>query len=107
MTSTRVATPNPLGTRVRSDEVTAAQLAEWGFPVEVRGHCVGVAHVLVEGTSFGEALHAAWAAGFVEQRSADPAELAVVREAERACREAVAERERAESFAWARANLGR
>lgn len=50
---------------VPSWQVTEAMLAEWGFPVRKTDKCVGSKIVVSEGLTFGRALHAAWAAGFV------------------------------------------
>jgi hypothetical protein len=54
-----------MATPVPSWQVTADMLNDWGFPVEVRDKCVGMAFVEKAGMPFGKALHAAWAAGFV------------------------------------------
>lgn len=94
----------PADQRVPSWAVTADQLAAWGFPVERRGHCVGVQHILVEGQTFGQARHAAWAAGFVEQASL-PDEVRAQQAADRAAAQVERDAHRAEALAWARANL--
>lgn len=51
--------------QVPSWAVTAAQLESWGFPLRKTDKCVGSKVVVQEGMTWREALHAAWAAGFV------------------------------------------
>jgi hypothetical protein len=51
--------------QVPSWQVTSEQLEAWGFPLRKTDKCVGSKVIISEGMSFGEAVHAAWAAGFV------------------------------------------
>lgn len=66
--------------QVPSWAVTAEQLEAWGFQIEITGKCVGMHFIERPGMTFGRAVHAAWAAGFV-RIAACPEE---VREAQRA-----------------------
>jgi hypothetical protein len=50
---------------VPSWQVTSSMLADWGFPVRSTDKCVGSTVVVSEGMRRNEAMHAAWAAGFV------------------------------------------
>lgn len=51
--------------KVPSFAVTNEQLAEWGFPVEVRGHIVGSSFIEQAGMRRADAVIAAWHAGHV------------------------------------------
>jgi hypothetical protein len=77
---------------VPSWQVTGEMLTAWGFPVQVTDKCVGSKVVVTEGTSRSEAMHAAWAAGFVriasmpeEVRQAQLAEFHAGHEEMRLC----------------------
>ena len=87
--------------QVPSWAVTSEMLAEWGFPVRVTDKCVGSKVVVAEGMSFGQAKHAAWAAGFVRM-AAIPEEVAEAGLAARAERMAEMKRVTQENVAFLR-----
>jgi len=77
--------------QIPSWAVTVDDLARWGFPVRKTDKVVGTKVVVAEGLPFGQALHAAWAAGHVRM-AAIPEDIA---EAARAAgRERIAEMQR-------------